>query len=549
MAAAATPVHPGRSIGFITLGLSLHAVLTRLKAEPQTYPKIDISYSASQPLYLPVVLTLPCNGLRLRFDGADQRLRLIEVLDFTKTKLVYKHDEIVKTPDGGTAAATTSTGGGPVGTAASPTGPNFRYVYKVFGTTFAGEYIAPASGDGEDRGTYVLSYPGLAFSFPVLHKAWAPSKDFVSLLSSSSATLPATSMAVFAGDSWPAARPSLYSKPPANPRSLALLAGGKGKAPDEVELARVHGEGRIELVRRSSPPFWLVLSETTPQDLVAELGPPDAIYRKNDRRLSIHRARGSSTAESVASSDLMPGAGTGAAGLMDDSDLSDGADGEGGPSGAAQDAREYAAAECFYNYFHHGFDIFISQPTAVSPPSPTSPRREAHLSPSPLAHLTATKILFHANVPGSYPFNRHRRSRWTLEHVPCEPYTEPLNSEMRFADISGRLREVFRGTYASDEEAALQQRGMVLNRGWGDSPGSSCELLGGWEGEADGTGQGGRRKAGGAGVGDGDGGQDDSAAGLGDSVEQGLGNTELFGFPGLVFEVLKNGAVSCLTVV
>jgi hypothetical protein len=27
-----------------------------------------------------------------------------------------------------------------------------------------------------------------------------------------------------------------------------------------------------------------------------------------------------------------------------------------------------------------------------------------------------------------------------------------------------------------------------------------------------------------------------------------LGNTELFGFPGLLLEVLKNDAVSCLTV-
>lgn len=65
---------------------------------------------------------------------------------------------------------------------------------------------------------------------------------------------------------------------------------------------------------------------------------------------------------------------------------------------------------------------------------------------------------------------------------------------------------------------------MVLNRGWGDSPGSSCELLGGWEESAEGAVR-------------------NAAEGGG-----GLGNTELFGFPGLVFEVLKNEAVSCLTV-
>lgn len=69
------------------------------------------------------------------------------------------------------------------------------------------------------------------------------------------------------------------------------------------------------------------------------------------------------------------------------------------------------------------------------------------------------------------------------------------------------------------------QRPMVLNRGWGDSPENSVEFLGGWE---ETTSKGPR-------------------AG-GDSHDGGLGNTELFGFPGLLFEVLKNGAVSCLTV-
>jgi isoleucyl-tRNA synthetase len=31
-------------------------------------------------------------------------------------------------------------------------------------------------------------------------------------------------------------------------------------------------------------------------------------------------------------------------------------------------------------------------------------------------------------------------------------------------------------------------------------------------------------------------------------VGAGMSNTELFGFPGMLFEVLKNDAVSCLTV-
>jgi len=198
--------------------------------------------------------------------------------------------------------------------------------------------------------------------------------------------------------------------------------------------------------------------------------------------------------------------------------------------------REVTAAEHFYNYYQHGFDILISQPTQISPPSPTAGRRESgvqeegELSAQPLDHLTVTKIIFHGNVPGSYQFNRHRRSRWTLEHVPSSMYREPLSSEMSFGDISGRLKEVFKPYYDTEEQECLQQRGMALNRGWGDSPGSSCELLGGWEDSS---------------------GKKSKFANAGSILADGsadVGNVELFGFPGLVFEVLKNGAVSALTV-
>ena len=91
--------------------------------------------------------------------------------------------------------------------------------------------------------------------------------------------------------------------------------------------------------------------------------------------------------------------------------------------------------------------------------------------------------------------------------------TSPLlNSEMSFDEIYEKLKERFGAT----------QKPMLLNRG-SDSPSSSVELLGGWdEGDA------GLRRTG--------------------SAEEAFGNTELYGFPGLIFEVLRNKAVSSLTV-
>ncbi|KAF2192304.1 hypothetical protein K469DRAFT_620417 [Zopfia rhizophila CBS 207.26] len=515
---------PGRSVGFMMLGCSLHEVLTTIKAEIKAFPRFQLYHDESRPITSPIHLVLPDNGLRLQFDGPDQRLRLIEVLDFSKARLVYKDVEVFKATETQTSI--------PLG----PVGPRFRHIYdKLLGPTYGGEYIPPNSDDLNARGTYNLSYPGIAFNFPVQHSAYSPKKDFISLLSSS-ATGPATSMAVFSGESWQKARGTLFTATPPNPRAIALAGKGKEGGPDEIDLVRIHGEGRIELVRRSSPPFWIILSETTPQDLIMELGAPDSIYRKNDHRLSIHKDRRASDASDNSGVGIMPDDQLDSdhgsvVGTDDEDDWED--DDE--VATEAQE-REVAAAEHFYNYYHHGFDILISQPTQISPASPTSERRESdfnddgELSAQPLNHLTVTKIIFHGNLPGSYQFNRHRRSRWTLEHVPSNMYKDALNSEMRFGDISGRLKEVFQSYYESEEEERLQQRGMALNRGWGDSPGSSCELLGGWE---DSSGRKSKFANTGSGIIEGD---------------ENVGNVELFGFPGMIFEVLKNGAVSALTV-
>ncbi|PVI03355.1 hypothetical protein DM02DRAFT_587949 [Periconia macrospinosa] len=515
---------PGKSVGFITLGCSLHEILTTIKAEVRTFPRFQLYHDEARPISSPVHVVLPDNGLRLQFDGPDQRLRLIEVLDFSKAKLVYKDVEVYKPADG---LGNMSPGS---------LGPRFRHIYdKLLGPTYGGEYIPPSSNDAAAQGVYSLSYPGVAFNFFVQHSAYSPKKDFISLLSSS-ATSCATSMAVFNGESWQKARGTLFSAPPPNPRALALSGKGKEGGPDEVELVKIHGEGRVELVRRTNPPFWITLSETTPQDLIMELGAPDSIYRKHDHRLSIHKDRrtsdvSDSPALGLASDDSLDSDHGSAIGTDDDDEWEDDDD-------AALEAqeREIAAAEHFYNYYHHGFDILISQPTQISPPSPTADERESdssqndELSAQPLNHLTATKIIFHGNIPGSYQFNRHRRTRWTLEHVPTEEYEDILNSEMQFGDIAGRLKEVFKDYYENAEEERLQQRGMALNRGWGDSPGSSCELLGGWE---DGSAKRSKFASPGSAVFEGDG---------------SVGNVELFGFPGMVFEVLKNGAVSSLTV-
>jgi hypothetical protein len=506
----------------IVLGASLYDVLTTIKARSHEYPLVDLYYSSPTPLLRPVIVSLTNNGIRLHFDGQDQRLRLIEVLDFTKIAVRYKEADLVKPVDDIVK---------PTQAHLRSTGPPFKQIYhKSFGITFEGEYLEPKDASSS-YGTYVLSYPGVALSFLVKASAWTSSKDTLLTLSSSD-TLPAKSLAIFDGLSWKEARTNLFTRSCTHPRSLSLGSRREGH-PDEIEYMRILGHGHIEVLRRSSNPFHLLLNETTAQDLVAEFGPPDAIYRKNDRRLSIHKTynkgwprRGTSGSLARFDGAADPEAPTTAV-VTDDSDVDD----------VPAVNKDGTSVEHFFNYFHHGFDVFLSYPSTPSPgliPSSTGTS-----DPQPIRtsnRLVATKLLLHGNIPGSFPFNRYRRSRWSLE--PGKQYQHltkgrTLDSETLFKEISGFLGEAWKDDSLSQEQERSLRRAMVLNRGWGDSSSSSCELLGGWEDGPEGGDVGiGKRK---------------KKVEVADK-EAGLGNTELFGFPGLLFEVLKNDTVSCLTV-
>ncbi|KFA65734.1 hypothetical protein S40285_04870 [Stachybotrys chlorohalonatus IBT 40285] len=505
-------LHPGRALGFLVLGASLHDVLTRLKAEPQRFPRLEIISSPEKPLAEPVCVVLPENGMRLRFDGREQRLRLIEVLDFSKNHITFKDRDVLK-PASGTSAP-----GSPV-PGESTSGPTFRHIYhRVLGPTYDGEYIPPAGG--QDKGLYVLSYPGVAFNFPLAASAYSPDKDVVSLLSSSS-TQVAASMAVFSGDSWAEARPTLWTEILPSVKSTSVLPRGKDVYPDEISLIKLYGGGRIQLFRRwTNNSFVIKLGRTTPQELLMELGPPNAIYRKNDQKMVIHKMRTTSNTRSRPSATELP--------RPDDltdtdhSSMNTGSDESDDEEAVEDQAATGKSDESFYNYFYQGFDILVSTPT---PPSSAPPGSEALNGASEsgiVAHspdrLVATKLILHGNIPGSYEFNRHRRCRWEVEYLNDGTDSEPVNSESEFSHIETRLNEKWESV-SSKSKSQPRQRGMVLNRGWGDSPGSSCEFLGGWE-------ESGTRRA-------------ETSS---DST------TTLYGFPGLVFEVLRNGYVNTVTV-
>lgn len=433
------------------------------------------------------MVELPENGLRLRFDGADQRLRLIEVLDFSRIALVYKGSELAK--DGTTVP--------------------YKRIYQLFSASYPGEYMAPISGR---HGTYVVSYPGIAFTFPLQHSAYGPGKDHVQLLGSQAAS-PATFMAIFEGNSWPESRDQLFVSAPSGPRNAAITNQPKDALPAELEMAFIDGTGVLTIYRRApAQPFVITLGETTPQDLVTELGPPEATH-KRDVQMLIEpvpdpRPRSKSrTASSSGRHRPTPPSSYSSTGTDTfDTDFDSG--------DADDDLSERASRDIYWCYFSHGVDILIGPPSDLTT---TEPR---HLPPTPLGsspRLVVRKVIIHGNVPGSYVFNRHRRLRWTLA-LPDASHSS-LTSEQGFEELRPDLLQAY--SRASEGwPAAELGRGKVVNRTWGGDASDSTFFLP----DAD----------------------RDLVEGSGS--EQWLGNTKLYAFPGLTFEVLRNGAISALTV-
>ncbi|EME48974.1 hypothetical protein DOTSEDRAFT_142514 [Dothistroma septosporum NZE10] len=485
MAAEPLAVVPGHSLGFVYLGAALQQVLSSLKGDKDRFPAIHLSYTQSRPLSAPVVVTLPENGLRLRFDGSDQRLRLIEVLDFARTRLTYKASELVKKQEDGASAT-------------------FKRIYQLFGASYPGEYLPPKSGRD---GTYVLSWPGVAFNFPLQHAAWSPDKDHVSLLGSHAAA-PATHMAIFDGHSWPEARNTLFVQIPSAPRTPALTAQPRDALPPEIELAIIETDGKISLERRAPAlPFHIVLNQTTPQDLITELGAPEATHRRDvpvatEEPVNAHPRNNSRSLAHGRPHATPPSSYSSTGTDTFDTDFD---------SGDADDDSERLGRETFWCYFSHGMDILVGPPS-----DQVSVVEINNADPTPLftsPHLVVVKVVLHGNVPGSYAFNRHRRSRWVVDLPGARSI---VSSETPFEETKAALMQAFQGIIPESEMG----RGKVVNRTWGPNPTDSTFFLP----DAD----------------------QDLVEGGGS--ESGLDNTKLYDLGFLQFEVASNDAVVAMTV-
>lgn len=275
-------------------------------------------------------MLLPEFGFRLVFENSSQQeLMLIEVVDFEFIKLyyngfnlndiTYSHEEeeqgeeeeevLVVTEvelqetaldvkdvidnliDGATDPDLLLDGGLRKLNLGKPIAvlPTLHQIYnKVFGPTYPGKLVL-------SKQLYVISYPGISFRFKInldvlIQKL--PSLNENGVLSEllnwdKHDNIVCESLAIFNGDSWD----SFFA---GFKESLMDRSGSKAGFKNSKLITKINkflvnlSNGTVECVKDLIP-YRIVLGETTQQEILNILGPPDDYFNKFDSRLLIHK--------------------------------------------------------------------------------------------------------------------------------------------------------------------------------------------------------------------------------------------------------------------
>lgn len=273
------PIQPGEAIGPLSLSASLYSTLTTLLQHKGTFPRLNISFNSANPVCNPIYIDLEANGLRLRFDGESQHLELIEVTQFGNLGLLYK-DSNLRCLNYLHAWLILNSRHGP---------PSFKSIYNIFGPTSPGELL-PATTSSPQR-TYILSYPGIAFRFPVPNNAPESPTDkaLLKVFHKNEPPCLAASLVIFTGNSWSEAHAAL-GQPRVRTRNKKSKKQEKlsPEDTDQLDFAEIIPNDKVILTFQSGQTVALIYGTFTAQDAITLLGPPSEVYTKSDTRLNIH---------------------------------------------------------------------------------------------------------------------------------------------------------------------------------------------------------------------------------------------------------------------
>jgi len=143
---------------------------------------------------------------------------------------------------------------------------------------------------------YILSYPGIAFKFPVPSNVASSSseKDLLNLLHKTDPPCLATSLVIFQGQSWTDIRQTLNQPKPCiitkkKKRTNTILDDPDTVGEEaQIEFAEIFPNEKVELNYLGGNYVSLSYGIFTAQDAITFLGPPSEVYTKSDTRLNIH---------------------------------------------------------------------------------------------------------------------------------------------------------------------------------------------------------------------------------------------------------------------
>ncbi|CAK7901454.1 hypothetical protein CAAN1_11S03004 [[Candida] anglica] len=403
---------PGEGIGnSIQLGDTLYSIINKFQQKDH---KMKIIYSDKEYLETPLVVILPSLGVRLTFENCNQQeLLVIEIISFEFIKIVYNNfhlNEIRHSADDGflTIEANGDEGGSEEEVEnfqktssqevlVKP--PTLHQIYnKIFGPTYPGKLVDDC---------YILSYPGISFRFKILSQDLQDEVSKVSLNENSLLSqllnwdkvddIVCESLAIFNGDSWDeffkSFKQYLLTK---KKTKVSERFNGSKLIPKISKLIVNLSERDIKIILNSNKDmtktseFTIKIGETTQQEILNILGPPDDYFNKFDCRLLIHKHLKQSLSIS---------------------------------NGGSSDTISGNSIDKFHNYFSLGLDFLYD----LNPES-----KKSHNSTGILKKV----VIHNGGVTKSLDFMRWNKCNWEI-HTGKDGVGSDIcvNSSMYFKDI------------------------------------------------------------------------------------------------------------------
>ncbi|XP_046842170.1 phagosome assembly factor 1-like isoform X2 [Xenia sp. Carnegie-2017] len=263
-------VVPERSLGNgeweFVLGMPVSQCVQILKRQCTVIKSVQVIYSEANPLAVDLILKLPDDGICLKFDSSDQRLKIIEVYHMKKVKLKYCGGHF-NSPH---------------------LEPTIDQIDQSFGATHPGVYDS-------SHQLFELTFRGVSFTFPIDSK-FEP--DFVhglgSLRFSSGPGAPVVSkMSIYSGN-------SLTNKTKAPPMPIQCFYGNCYA--ESVQVLRASGKvtgllfklvgegnsfGTLPDLNKKVVERTVSFGDTC-QDVMTCFGSPCKVFYKAEDKMRIH---------------------------------------------------------------------------------------------------------------------------------------------------------------------------------------------------------------------------------------------------------------------